>query len=61
MSRNEHDRLRDIKDAIVAIHEHLAGAGEERAGQEAALLHDALLFPGAVDPSSGVEIGNGRA
>jgi uncharacterized protein with HEPN domain len=42
--RNEQDRLRDIKDAIVAIHEHLARPGEEPAGEDAALLHDALLF-----------------
>jgi uncharacterized protein with HEPN domain len=42
--RNEQDRLRDIKDAIVAIHEHLARTGEEPAGEDAALLHDALLF-----------------
>lgn len=44
MSRNEQDRLRDIKDAIAAIHEHLARAGEESAGEDAGLLHDALLF-----------------
>jgi uncharacterized protein with HEPN domain len=44
MSRDEGDRLRDIKDAIVAIREHLARAGEKPAGEDAALLHDALLF-----------------
>lgn len=44
MSRDERERLRDIKDAIVAIREHLARAGEDRAGEDAALLHDALLF-----------------
>ena len=44
MSRSEQDRLRDIKDSIVAIHEHLARAGEEPAAEDAALLHDALLF-----------------
>lgn len=44
MSRDEQDRLRDVKDAIVAIREHLARAGEEPAGEDAALLHDALLF-----------------
>ena len=44
MSRNERERLRDMKDAIVAIRDHLAGAGEELADKDAALLHDALLF-----------------
>ena len=44
MSRNEQDRLRDIRDAIVAIREHLARAGEEPSDEDAALLHDALLF-----------------
>jgi len=44
VSRNERERLRDIKDAIVAIRDHLAGAGEELADKDAALLHDALLF-----------------
>ena len=44
MSRNDQGRLRDIKDAIVAIREHLTRGGEERAGEDAALLHDALLF-----------------
>lgn len=44
MSRNEEDRLRDIKDAVAAIREHLARTGEEPADEDAALLHDALLF-----------------
>ena len=44
MSRTEQDRLRDIRDAIAAIHKHLAGAGEEPAAEDAALLHDAVLF-----------------
>jgi uncharacterized protein with HEPN domain len=44
VSRDERERLRDIKDAIVAIHEHLAQAGNEPAGQDVALLHDALLY-----------------
>ncbi len=44
MSRNEQDRLRDIRDAIVAIREHLARADEEPSDEDAALLHDALLF-----------------
>ena len=43
MSRDERERLRDIKDAIVAIRDHLAGAGEAPADNQAALLHDALL------------------
>lgn len=44
MSRGEQDRLRDIRDAIVAIRGHLAQAGEEPAGENTDLLHDALLF-----------------
>jgi uncharacterized protein with HEPN domain len=44
VSRTEQDRLRDIGDAIAAIHAHLARAGEEPTGGGAALLHDALLF-----------------
>ena len=44
MTRTERDRLRDIRDAIAAIHEHLARAGEEPASEHAALLHDAVLF-----------------
>lgn len=44
MSREEPDRLRDISDAIVAIREHLTRAGDEPRGENAALLHDALLF-----------------
>lgn len=44
MTRTELDRLRDIRDAIAAIHAHLARAGEEPAAEDAALLHDAVLF-----------------
>jgi uncharacterized protein with HEPN domain len=44
VTRTERDRLRDIRDAIAAIHEHLARAGEEPASEHAALLHDAVLF-----------------
>jgi len=44
MSRDEQERLRDIKDAIVAIREHLANADETSAAKEDSLLHDALLF-----------------
>lgn len=43
MSRNEQERLRDIKDAIVAIHNHLARAREQPDAEDPA-LHDALLF-----------------
>lgn len=44
MSRGERDRLRDIKDAIITIHEHLARTSDTPTGDDAALLHDALLF-----------------
>jgi len=44
VSRDERERLRDIKDAIVAIREHLVSAGAEPSAEQAALLHDALLF-----------------
>jgi uncharacterized protein with HEPN domain len=44
MSRDEQERLRDIKDAIAAIRKHLATAGESAAAREDPLLHDALLF-----------------
>ncbi len=44
MSRDEQERLRDIRDAITAIREHLANAGERSADKENPLLHDALLF-----------------
>lgn len=44
MSRDERERLRDIKTAIVAIRDHLAQAGDTTAAREDPLLHDALLF-----------------
>jgi uncharacterized protein with HEPN domain len=44
MSRDEQDRLRDVQDAIAAIHRHLEQAGETTATREDPLLHDALLF-----------------
>jgi uncharacterized protein with HEPN domain len=44
MSRNEKERLRDIKDAITAIREHLTNASETSVAKEDPLLHDALLF-----------------
>lgn len=44
MSRDERERIRDIQDAIEAIHKHLEQAGETSAAKEDPLLHDALLF-----------------
>jgi uncharacterized protein with HEPN domain len=44
MSRDEQERLRDIKDAIAAIRRHLGEAGETAVAKEDPLLHDALLF-----------------
>ena len=44
MSRNEQDRLRDIKEAMAAIREHLDRLGADPGGEDTALLHDALLF-----------------
>lgn len=38
------NRLRDIQDAIAAIHRHLEQAGETTAAEEDPLLNDALLF-----------------
>jgi uncharacterized protein with HEPN domain len=43
MSRDEQERLRDIQDAIAAIHKHLEHVGETTAAKEDP-LHDALLF-----------------
>lgn len=44
MSRDEQERLRDVKDAIAAIRQHLDQAGETATDKENPLLHDALLF-----------------
>ncbi len=44
MSRNERERLRDVKDAIVAIHAHLARTPGQPGVEDDTLLHDALLF-----------------
>jgi len=44
VSRDERERLRDIKDAILAIRRHVVHVGEDPDGEDAALLHDALLF-----------------
>lgn len=44
MSREERERLRDIKDAIATIRRHLQAVGEARSESDEDLLHDALLF-----------------
>jgi uncharacterized protein with HEPN domain len=44
VSRDEQERLRDIKEAIAAIHTHLARTREQGETGDEALLHDALLF-----------------
>jgi uncharacterized protein with HEPN domain len=44
MSRDEQERLRDIKDAIAAIRTHLTNAHKTTVAEEDPLLHDALLF-----------------
>jgi len=41
MSRDEQERLRDVQDAIAAIHRHLEQAGETTTAKEDPLLHDA--------------------
>jgi uncharacterized protein with HEPN domain len=42
VSRDDRERLRDIRDAIQAIHDHIAQ--ERRTDADDALFHDALLF-----------------
>lgn len=44
MSRDELERLRDIKDAIAAIHGHLERVDKTALNMDDGLLHDALLF-----------------
>jgi uncharacterized protein with HEPN domain len=44
VSRNEQERLRDIKDAITAIKAHLERAKDTEPEADDQLLHDALLF-----------------
>ncbi|MGI8511897.1 MAG: HepT-like ribonuclease domain-containing protein, partial [Solirubrobacteraceae bacterium] len=44
MSRDERERLRDIRDAILTIREHLDQVNDEPADTHAGLLHDALLY-----------------
>jgi uncharacterized protein with HEPN domain len=44
VSRDERERLRDIRAAILAVHGHLSELGKEPAAAHASLLHDALLY-----------------
>lgn len=44
MSRNEKDRLQDIKDAIATIRRHLATMEDQPTDTDSSLIHDALLF-----------------
>lgn len=44
MSRDERERLRDIKDAIAAIKAHIERVDKTKPEMEDPLLHDALLF-----------------
>lgn len=44
MSRDERERLRDIKDAISAIKAHLERTETSGAPPDESILHDALLF-----------------
>lgn len=44
MSRDERERLRDIKDAIAAIKGHVKRIDPSRQQEDDPLLHDALLF-----------------
>lgn len=44
MSRDERERLRDIKDAISAIREHLKSVDRTALKMDDQMLHDALLF-----------------
>lgn len=61
MSRDEQERLRDIQDAIVAIHEHLKQAGKTAAAKEDPLLHDALLFQSSFRVPREIQVEPGRA
>jgi uncharacterized protein with HEPN domain len=44
VTRSERDRLRDVKDAIVAIRAHVDRLPRSASPGDTALLHDALLF-----------------
>ncbi len=48
MTRQERDRLRDIKDAIVAIRKHLASAEHDHAQKDDALLFQFVVIGEAV-------------
>lgn len=44
MSRDERERLRDIGEAIAAIHGHLQRVNKTEPKMDDSILHDALLF-----------------
>ncbi len=44
MTRDERQRLEDIRDALEAIERHMARAGNDGTAQEDSMLRDALLF-----------------
>jgi uncharacterized protein with HEPN domain len=44
VSRDEAERLRDIRDAIAAIHAHLGRLQDEPTENERILVHDAVLY-----------------
>jgi uncharacterized protein with HEPN domain len=44
VSRDEAERLRDIRDAIAAIHAHLGRLRADSTEDERILVHDALLY-----------------
>lgn len=44
MSRDEKERLRDVRDAIDVIRKHMERVNRERPNMDDALVHDALLF-----------------
>lgn len=44
MTRGDRERLQDIKDAIVAIGEHIERARAQLGGLDEPLLRDALLY-----------------
>lgn len=44
MSRDERERLRDIRDAIATVHRHLERVNKVEPKMDDPLVHDALLF-----------------
>lgn len=44
MSRDERERLRDLREAITAIHGHLQRVSKTEPAMDNSVLHDALLF-----------------